>query len=413
VATDNGIAIVDPVAFTVRSLHRADGVSITAYWAGSAARTRAGDLVFGGIGGLTVIRPDRFEPWNYRPPIVVTDARVGGRSISGGRWDDPSGDAQLLVQPGANSLAIQFSALDFSAPELNRYAYLLEGYDRDWTETDARQRMATYANLPPGRYLLRLRGSNRDGLWTEGSLDLPLRVLPIWYQTTWFKITATLLAILAVLALVQGRTLFLRRRQRDLECLVAERTAALEESKRRIEQLAYQDSLTGLANRRLFTDNIHMLLAQAERQQRRFALLMVDLDRFKHINDTLGHDAGDALLIAAAQRLQSALRGSDRIARLGGDEFAILLEDLPATHAAQMDCVSGVCQRLIDGFVDAVAFNDAQMRTSASIGVAIYPDHGTTREELCKSADLALYEAKRSGRNAWRCHASQDVAATT
>ncbi len=413
VATDNGIAIVDPVAFTVRALHRADGVSITAYWAGSAAIGRAGALVFGGIGGLTVIRPERFKPWDYRPPIVITDVRVGGRAINGGRSEDRAGDATLVVRPNANSLAVQFSALDFSAPELNRYAYKLEGYDRDWTETDPKQRLATYANLPPGRYVLRLRGSNRDGRWTEGSLNLPVRVLPMWYQMMWFKITATLLAALGVLALVQGRTFFLRRRQRDLECLVAERTAALEASKHRIEQLAYQDSLTGLSNRRLFTENIQTLLAQAERQQRRFALLMIDLDRFKRINDTLGHDAGDALLIAAAQRLQAALRTSDRIARLGGDEFAILLDDLPETHAAQMDSISAVCQRLIDGFVDAIPFNDVQMTTSASIGVAIYPDHGRNREELCKAADLALYEAKRSGRNAWRCHGAKDVAATT
>jgi len=412
-ATDNGIAIVDPAAFTVRALHRADGVSITAYWAGSAAVSGTGDLVFGGIGGLTVIRPDRFALWDYRAPIVVTDARVGGRAIYASRWDDGSGDAKLLVQPSANSLAVQFSALDFSAPELNRYAYKLEGYDRDWTETDPKRRLATYANLPPGNYVLRLRGSNRDGKWTEGSLNLGVRVFPLWYQMMWFKITAALLAILIVMALVQGRTYFLRRRQRDLECLVAERTAALEESKRRIEQLAYHDSLTGLSNRRLFTENIQALLAQAERQQRRFALLMIDLDRFKHINDTLGHDAGDALLIAAAERLQSALRASDRIARLGGDEFAILLDDLPATPAAQMDSIAAVCQRVIDGFIDAVPFNDVQMRTSASIGVAIYPDHGASREELCKAADLALYEAKRSGRNAWRCYASKDVAATT
>jgi diguanylate cyclase (GGDEF)-like protein len=169
-----------------------------------------------------------------------------------------------------------------------------------------------------------------------------------------------------------------------------------------VEQLAYHDALTGLANRRLFTDNILALLEQAARQRRRFALLMIDFDKFKQINDTLGHDAGDALLVAAGHRLQSTLRVSDRVARLGGDEFAILLDDLGGTHVEQLAIIDSVCQRVVDSFTESVPFKESKIRTSASIGVAIYPDHGSSREELCKSADLALYEAKRSGRNGWR-----------
>ena len=402
VATDKGIAVVDPGSFAIHALHRADGVAITAYWAGAAAVSRAGDLVFGGIGGMTVIRPDRFRVWDYRPPIVTTEISVGGRVPASGRAGGAGGAGPLLVQPQANRLAVQFSALDYSAPELNRYAYRLEGYDRDWIDTDSIRRLAVYSNLPPGDYVLSLRGSNRNGRWTEQPLNLPVRVLPIWYQTLWFKMMVALLGTAAVLALVQGRTIILRRRQRDLERQVAERTMELEESKRQVEQLAYHDALTGLANRRLFTDNILALLEQSARQQRRFALLMIDFDKFKQINDTLGHDAGDALLVAAGQRLQLTLRLSDRVARLGGDEFAILLDELPGTHAEQTAIIDTVCRRVVDSFAESVPFKDAEIRTSASIGVAIYPDHGSSREELCKSADLALYEAKRNGRNGWR-----------
>jgi len=400
-ATDKGIAVVDPDNFTIHALHRADGVSITAYWAGSAAVTRAGELVFGGIGGMTVIRPERFRVWDYRPPIVATEIRLGGQLFAAGRAAGQR-EGPLLVQPNANRLAVQFAALDLSAPELNRYAYRLEGYDRDWIETDAIRRLAAYSNLPPGDYVLSLRGSNRNGRWTEQPLNLPVRVLPMWYQTLWFKLVAALLGTAGVLTLVQARTLFLRRRQRELERQVRERTMELEESKRQIEKLAYHDALTDLSNRRLFTDNIVALLEHAARHQRRFALLMIDLDRFKQINDTLGHDAGDALLVAAANRLQATLRISDRVARLGGDEFAILLDDLTGTLAEQTEIIETVCRRVIDCFAPSIPFKEAQMRTSASIGVAIYPEHGSTREELCKAADLALYEAKRNGRNGWQ-----------
>jgi diguanylate cyclase (GGDEF)-like protein len=402
VATDKGIAVVDPAGFMIHALRRADGVSIAAYWAGSAAVTRAGELVFGGIGGMTVIRPERFREWDYRPPIVATEIRVGGQVLAPGRADSQREGAPLLVQPDANRLAVQFAALDMSAPELNRYAYRLEGYDRDWIETDAIRRLAAYSNLPPGDYVLSLRGSNRNGRWTEPPLKLHVRVLPLWYQTLWFKLIAALLGTGGVLALVQVRTLFLRRRQQELERQVRERTMELEESKRLVEKLAYHDALTELSNRRLFNDNMAVMLEQATRHQRRFALLMIDLDRFKQINDTLGHDAGDALLVAAAQRLQVTVRISDRVARLGGDEFAILLDDLSGTLAEQMQIIEGVCGRVIDCFAPPIPFKEAQMKTSASVGVAIYPEHGSTREELCKAADLALYEAKRKGRNGWQ-----------
>lgn len=195
--------------------------------------------------------------------------------------------------------------------------------------------------------------------------------------------------------------MFLRRRQRELMRQVAERTAELEQSKRRIEEIAYHDALTGLPNRRLFTQDICNLIAARERSAGRFALLLIDFDRFKQVNDTLGHDAGDALLVEAAKRLQATLRRSDRIARLGGDEFAILLDDLPAASTERVTA-EAICQRVIDSFTAVILYKDFEMRTSASIGVAVYPEHALSHEGLYKAADLALYEAKRDGRNTWR-----------
>ncbi len=222
-STDDGLASIDPDSLVVRAFHRAEGVSIAAYWINSGDATTEGDLLFGGLGGLTVVHPDRVTAWTYVPAIVVTDLRVGGQAVPPGRY----ATQPIIVEPGANSLAVEFSALDFSAPERNRYAYKLEGFDADWIETDSSRRLASYTNLQPGSYKLRLKGSNRDGVWAETSLDLPIRVLPAWYQTLWFRLALAASGVFLVVLLVRSRTAYYRRRQDKLERQVQRRTVEL------------------------------------------------------------------------------------------------------------------------------------------------------------------------------------------
>ncbi|MBS0420777.1 MAG: diguanylate cyclase [Proteobacteria bacterium] len=397
VATDDGLAIINESTLAIRTLRRAEGLPISSFWVGSGAKTAQGEMLFGGAGGLIVVRPSQLTRWNYQPPVVVTEARIGGRSAP----------YPLQIRPSANSIAVEFSALDYSAPERNHYAYRLDGFDSSWIDTEASHRVAAYTNLPPGDFTLRLRGSNRDGVWSEATVSLPIRVLPDWYQTLTFRIVVALLALACVAAVVQGRTVYLRRNQRDLERQVVERTAELRESQRQLEQIAYEDTLTALPNRRMFTEEFRELLMLARLQHQRFALLLIDLDRFKQINDSRGHDAGDALLIEAAIRLQAAVRKSDCVARLGGDEFGVLVSQNPAATDIEM-----ICHRIIESFVMPVPTNGGEMKSSASIGVAVYPDHGATLDSLYKSADLALYEAKRAGGNMWRWYKAQSQAAT-
>ena len=396
-STDGGLAVIDPATFSIRALQQAEGVEIAGYWVNSGAETPEGELLFGGLGGLTVVRPDRLTDWRYRPSVVVTDAHVGGKSMPSSRFNGTGSIEPLVVTPEANSVSVEFAALDYSAPERNHYAYRLDGYDRDWVETDAAHRLAAYTNLPPGDYQLRLRGSNRDGVWTETTPTLAIRVLPAWYQRLWFRLVIGCVALLLVAAVVQARTRYLRKRHRELERQVADRTAELRASQHQLEQIAYSDTLTALPNRRMFTEDFRKLAAQARRQGGGFALLLIDLDGFKEVNDTLGHDAGDALLIEVAGRLLAAVRETDRVARLGGDEFAILL---PASQARSD--IDMVCQRIVEDTAAPVVVNGATIRVSASIGVALFPEHGETQGTLNKSADLALYDAKRSGRNTWR-----------
>jgi len=393
-STDNGLAMIDPDSFAVRALHTPDGVVVPTYWSNSGDITPDGDLVFGGIGGITIVQPEQVTSWRYRPPVVITGMKVGGKTISG-EFAGPDPAGWLKIAPDANSLTVDFSALDFSAPDLNRYAYRLDGFDQDWVETDAADRIAAYTNLPPGTYTLRLRGSNRNGLWTEQTADLHIRVLPAWFQTLSFRLAACMCALLVVAAIVQARTQILKRRQAELERQVAERTAELSSSQKELEHFAYFDVLTALPNRRAFNDEFHALIGASPPQP--FALILVDLDGFKQVNDSLGHLAGDAVLVIAASRMRQAIREQDSIARLGGDEFAILVKSVHDQSLA-----SSVCERIVAGMAEPMLIRGASVSIGASAGAALFPQDGRSLDDLYRRVDLALYEAKNSGRGVWR-----------
>jgi diguanylate cyclase (GGDEF)-like protein len=176
---------------------------------------------------------------------------------------------------------------------------------------------------------------------------------------------------------------------------------ALRTAQEELEYFAYFDALTSLANRRMFLEHLRRLITLSGKHGTRFALLLIDLDRFKDINDTLGHDAGDALLVEIGARLRLAVRPDDQVARLGGDEFAVILQ-----NADNADEIERICMRIVNSFDKEVQFNGKRMTASTSVGVAVFPEDGDQEESLYKSADVALYEAKHSGRNTWRYSAA-------
>ena len=165
----------------------------------------------------------------------------------------------------------------------------------------------------------------------------------------------------------------------------------------RIEYLASHDSLTNLPNREMFNGLLRRTIDAAERYQRRFALLFIDLDRFKVINDSLGHDAGDMLLVEIAHRLRAALRSSDVVARLGGDEFVVILEE-----SGERDDVERVAGGLLSVLGQPLQLSGHECQTTASIGIAMYPSDGSDIQTLTKNADMAMYLAKEDGKNGFR-----------
>jgi diguanylate cyclase (GGDEF)-like protein len=166
------------------------------------------------------------------------------------------------------------------------------------------------------------------------------------------------------------------------------------EVEKQIRYLARHDDLTDLPNRHLLKDRLAQALAQHKRNEQRFALLFIDLDGFKQVNDEHGHDVGDELLVQVAGRLKGSLRAQDTVCRFGGDEFIILLTEVGTGENAMQ-----VAHKLVDELIRPYSLSAARAEISASVGVALYPDHGRTSQALMRVADKAMYEVKHDGKN--------------
>ncbi|MCK9379944.1 MAG: EAL domain-containing protein [Sulfuritalea sp.] len=208
----------------------------------------------------------------------------------------------------------------------------------------------------------------------------------------------------------------LLRAHEQLEQRVVERTAELAtansqlqgevfermQAEQRIWQVAHHDGLTGLPNRTLLHDRLEQALAQAQRSRHRVAVMFLDLDRFKSVNDTLGHAIGDELLKHVAERLTSVVRAVDTVSRLGGDEFVIVLHEISSP-----DDVVQVAEKVLGALASVVTIGGHQLRVTSSIGISIFPDDGDEVFALMKNADTAMYHAKEAGRNNFQFFAGQ------
>lgn len=394
--------VYDPERDRLHALTPVDGVSFGTGWFLSYGRHPDGRLLFGGSRGLLVVRPERFQASADQPPVVVSELRLDGHSSL-------SGDLRrgLILQAGQRSFSVEFAALDLSEPARLRYAYQLEGYDPDWIQTGADFRVASYGNLPPGRYVLKIKGSNRSGLWSPHELHIPVEVQPAWWQRWWARGLGLALLLLAVLALVQFRTRQLRRHQQVLETRVRERTLALEEA-------SLTDPLTGLRNRRFLAQHIAADVALSQRRYESWSpgqplpegadllFFLIDIDHFKAINDRYGHAAGDQVIQQMGQRLRPVFRDGDYLVRWGGEEFMVLARGSERRHAAEIG--ERVRQAVA---AQPFALPDGQtLSVRCSAGFAAFPlipgqPRALNWEETMALADAALYEAKARGRNAW------------
>ncbi|WP_313912630.1 EAL domain-containing protein [Tahibacter sp.] len=631
-STNRGISRYEPATRAVRNFSLKDGLQAYEFNGGAAFALGPNELLFGGVNGTNLIRPESLAREHYDAPVVLTALTVGGvrEPLAGPLTRRDIAQAERLLR-------FEFAALDYTAPETNRFAWKLDGFDDDWIDGGTRHEV-TYTNLDPGQYTFRVRNAASDPD-TARSSSFAFDIVPPWWASTWMKLAYASLASLIVLAIWRERRSQRAEEQRhqnelrmredrlrlalwgsgdefwdydmregriyrfgsdqllgsspeeslsagdwrnfavhpdDLarvdrimadhvagvtdhfesehrvahaqggwiwvlsrgkiverendgqparisgtarnvtESRLAERerriaaevirnmteavtvtdldyrftsvnlaftrmtgyredevlghNAALLNSpqhapevyeqmretlsqtghwrgellqrrkdgeeflswlelaevrdaqgtrthfvgvlsditdRKRAEQelryLANYDTLTGLPNRTLLGERLGHAIMRARRNGRRVSVLFLDLDRFKHVNDSMGHAAGDRMLKAAGSRLRAHVRDSDTVARLGGDEFTVVLEDVHDGAEAEH-----IAQKLLQAFGEPLELDAGQeVVISPSIGISLYPDHAQVPTDLLKYADTAMYQAKESGRNTYKMYTSE------
>ena len=329
-------------------------------------------------------------------------------------WLDPESPLQRTIEtqeevtlgPDATVFSVEMAPLHYIDPPSNRLMYRLEGFDPDWIETSSANRVATYTNLAPGRYVLRARAGTKNGVWSERDATLAIRILPPWWRTA-PALTGWIALALAALSLVW---VGLRRRARM-------KLALLERETLRRESLT--DPLTGLHNRRFLMTHLQHEVPRVLREYRvhgaaaaesgnDLLLLLIDVDHFKSINDRYSHGVGDRVLTRIAAALQEHIRDSDLAVRWGGDEFLIVTRSFRAREW------SGLRRTAAGG--DRGAWEDAVSEggpaCTVSIGFAAFPfvpgePDALTWEKTLDLADHALRMTKHRQRN--RAPASSPV----
>jgi diguanylate cyclase (GGDEF)-like protein len=169
------------------------------------------------------------------------------------------------------------------------------------------------------------------------------------------------------------------------------------ELQQKLEEMATHDYLTGLPNRALLNDRFTIAAVLAQRNKNRLAIMSLDLDKFKSINDTLGHDAGDQMLKAVSKRLNGIIRASDTLARVGGDEFVLMM-----LETNNMENATTIAQKILDSFKESMLIDGHELHLSTSIGIAMYPEDAEDLENLTKKSDAAMYYSKGHGRNQFK-----------
>ncbi|MHB0970224.1 MAG: two-component regulator propeller domain-containing protein [Thermoanaerobaculia bacterium] len=328
----------------------------------AALRSRDGRLWFGTTAGVVTIDPKRIRTNTLAPPVVIEKFVADDRVLPA--------NAPVVLEPGTRYIELQFAALSFVAPERVRYRYRLDGFDSHWIEAGSR-RSAYYTNVDPGEYTFRVIAANDDGVWNPAGASIAFRLRPFFYQTWWFYALATLALVLLVVAVKE-----LRERQL------------------RIRHQYFHDPVTGLPNRSLLVRRAEAALQEAARANHPVAVLFLDLDGFKVVNDTLGHESGDYMLHLVGRRFHACIRTADTLARIGGDEFAVLATDLSGTSSA-----TEIARRLIDSLREHFVIDGESIRVGVSVGVALFPNDGTDLKSLLKAADQAMYDAKAAGGN--------------
>lgn len=359
------------------------------------AKDSDGSLWIGTSGGLSHFRPS--PPSTSKTPlrVVFTRLSMGQRDISSQR--NPSFHFE------ENSLDVRYAAPNALRMNDTHFRYRLEGAGSAWTETA--QRALQFARLAPGEYRLEVQAQDESGMWSDDEAAFPFRIMAPWYRTWWFAVVCALIPLVTVIVVARLRVLSGQRKERELLTIVEERTADLQQrtadlqhANEELSRLSLTDPLTGLANRRALDQLLEKECARMNRTGVPVSLILFDVDFFKKLNDSLGHQSGDEYLISVAKELKGvAKRSMDMAARYGGEEFALVLPetDLPTARLIAESARAAIAGRNLPHPASAIG---PFVTVSAGIASGML-EEWSTPEKLISSADRMLYRAKELGRN--------------
>ena len=406
-------------AYTTRGLSRYDGERFVNYdkqdgllhlegGATGALQTRDGQLWFSSVAGLVRFDAAEDRASDVAPPVHIENVFVDGRAVQ-------RGDS---LPPDHSEVTFEFAALTFQKDGHAGYRYRIKGLNPNWQALGS-YRPVTIAGLDPGGYEFQVVGSNAFGTWSAEPAVFAFSVsAPVWRQPWFLALCA--LVVMGLAALVwRTRVQGLRKRAVELENLVADRTRELEQANRHLHRFATTDALTGLKNRRFLMEQIGHDVAQCLRRYRdagaatdapvestpdsEIGFLVIDLDNFKRINDSYGHQAGDSILKQVANILLEEARSADYVVRWGGDEFLVVARELETGAGA------GLASRILAS-LQATRFTieatGDSVECRCSIGLCAFPfthenPEMASWEQVVEIADSAAYMAKHEGGNRW------------
>jgi diguanylate cyclase (GGDEF)-like protein len=353
-----------------------------------AQEPKNGPLWFGTSGGLSRFTPRPRSTTNSSPQVVFT------RLLSG--QTDVSGLQHPRFAAGANSFSVQYSALNSSAgPNNVDFRYRMLGESSDWTQTTRRE--LEFVHLAPGHYRLQVEAGDGLGNWSGRVAEYSFIIQPPWYKAWWFVLLCIIGPGLGILVFFRLRVASIHARELELVRLVEEKTADLKKANEELTRLSATDALTGLANRRCFDQTLEKECARLHRSNSPLSLILFDVDHFKTLNDSLGHQRGDVCLaLLAGEMNRIARRSVDVVARFGGEEFAMIL---PNTSLEGARRIAEMVRRAVMDLNLPHPASPGPAYLTVSAGVAASSGGQSTPQSMVAAADRALYTAKRQGRN--------------
>ncbi|WP_416305260.1 EAL domain-containing protein [Neptunicella sp. SCSIO 80796] len=428
--TRSGLNKFDPVSETFEIFDNGDGLAGMQFNRYSHLHTRSGEMYFGGTAGISRFNPNHLPRNSYIPDIVFTGLELFQQQVVPGKdalLKQPLNEVRKVVLDyDQRDITFEFAALNFISPNNNKYRYKLEKLENSWTEVDSNRRRVRYTNLDPGNYTFMVVASNNDNVWNDTPATVALTVLRPWWMTWWARIVFILLGLLLLAIFLRWLSRSSERKRLLLSKMVEEKTGELEkanatvlelnaELENRVEKrtaelnvevnerrvaeaklfhMAFHDALTGLPNRSWLIQHLEELIEKNRGcQEPTFALMFLDGDKFKQINDSLGHSVGDQVLVEAAQRLEYLLPRQYHAVRLGGDEFTVVVEGRVTDRNVRM-----LGKSIVNAFETPLEVKGIKVPFRLSVGMVIGGKQYTKPEQILRDADIAMYKAKEMGR---------------